>query len=877
MFESISPQHSQQIKRLITYLCIVADELPLSRRATLITRYDHIYGDLTGQRALTSEEIEGLVDSELLTSEISKVTVVLALETFFATVCNVISASATSEHPAEYLRSIANLTPRKFQKRLGDVISGIEHVQLGLRHYNNSFELDWYLDATSESMQHALRQLVVAIAALWEGNAPLLTLTDPMQMIHDQTFPRNLVHVTGQFYTPPWLCEQLIADLDIDSKALIIDPFCGSGAFLVCALEFVVAKGIPIELAMQNVLGIDLNPSACIAARTNLVLFARKSGVRDFRSIAINILCADSLEPAVVQGAIVSRDLLGDPGARILVDGEIIDVDPSSKHEVSRVAALLSQIGIATETWLDTGTATGIDSGSSKHDLRNRKIAEQLAVFMLRKANVLLTNPPWVGWEYMSRPYRDYLNPAWGVYSLFEQKGMQAAFLKEDLSTLCIATSCDRYVEDAGQAALVIRPAAMQSDLAARGLRRLSLFADGGNMQLQRIRIFDDLKVFGNADAPAASWQLKKGEKTTFPVPVQRWVRSRPRWQPTAATPLAEVQQNVHDEKAVCSPSNPDSFTSRWAIADEQVDSLRARVVGTNELQPRIGFFTGGANAVYYMRLQDDTSDKHWRCENITERAKRQVAQVLVDLEPELIFKVVRGRDISFWASNPDVYVLCPHSRETKIYPFGEPVMKSQYPLAFNYLNGLKETLVDRKGFAGWEKKVHQDYFYTLQRIGEYSFAPFKVCWSYISEDFVVSVVSSDKRGKAILPNDKVVFVACNHAIEAYFMAGVLSSSPIRLSVVSSVTSRQVSTNVIRNLALPKFDENNPTHCEIGSMCEAGHQAMAAGDVEKAVICYEAINKSVGMLYSLTPDDMAQYQKGLQQKLGFYPFRQYRC
>jgi len=870
VFEAISPRSSEQVRSLVAFLAITADRLPHAQRSCLVTRYDHVYGDLTGQRALTTAEIGAFAGQYALNAEVSKVSFVLAIETYFAALCNLISASALSNDPSNYLRVFASLPDDEFKRKFELVVSGEEHVSYGLHHFSNAFELDWYLNELSGDILDSLKSIVGSMSDIWDIT-PLTNIDDPIQIIHDETFPRNLVHVTGQFYTPPWLCDLLAIDVPFSPDTLVIDPFCGSGAFLLSALRRLDSNGVSVEQAMRQVFGIDLNPSACIAARTNLVLYARKKGVRDFSSITINILCADSLAPAVADGERQANGLLATGRARILVDGNIIDSNPAGKGEIARVTAQLARCGFATDEWIGAIPAEQDQLVGLSSD--DRKIGEQLAAFMLKRADVMLTNPPWVGWEYMSRQYRDYLNPAWETYGLFEQKGLQASFLKEDISTLCITAACDRYVKDDGVCSIVLRPAAMQSDLAARGLRRLSVFTDSGYLSLLKIRFFDDLQVFGNAAAPAASWHLKKGSKTQFPVPVVRWARARPRWQPSSLTPLVDVASNVREEYAVCSPGDPKDSSSRWSISGQEVDTLRETLRGSNGLKPRIGFFTGGANAIFYMQPLEKTETHSWKCQNIVERAKKIVEQRTFKLESNLVYSVARGRDISYWAYAPEVYVLCPHDAGTKMYPFSEIIMQETFPDAFSYISSFKDVLRDRNGFAGWEKKIHRDNYYTLQRIGEYTFAPFKVCWSYISEDFVISVIGNDERGKPVLPNDKVVFIGYNDEDEAYFTAGVLSSSPIRLSVISSTSARQVSTNVIKHLNIPAYDKGDVIHCKIAHLCKLGHKWMKSGEFENARIGYEEINDLVSAIYDLSNADMAAIKAELRKSLGYYPFK----
>ena len=111
----------------------------------------------------------------------------------------------------------------------------------------------------------------------------------------------------------------------------------------------------------------------------------------------------------------------------------------------------------------------------------------------------------------MSRPYRARLNPAWRHYSLFTARGRDAAFLEEDLSTLALITTWDRYLRPGGMSAVVLRPASMQSHLAAQGLRRLSVRAEADPLALNLIRVFDGIRPFVGTAVSAATWCLTKG------------------------------------------------------------------------------------------------------------------------------------------------------------------------------------------------------------------------------------------------------------------------------------------------------------------------------------------------------------------------------
>jgi hypothetical protein len=228
---------------------------------------------------------------------------------------------------------------------------------------------------------------------------------------------------------------------------------------------------------------------------------------------------------------------------------------------------------------------------------------------------------------------------------------------------------------------------------------------------------------------------------------------------------------------------------------------------------------------------------------------------------------------VSYWSANSEVYVLCPHNEETKIKPIGFDEMRYSYPKAFNYLSDMRYLLDQRKGFAGWEKTTQADYFYAIQRIGDYSFSEYKVCWSYISEDFVVAVCSSDSDGKPMLPNDKVVFIPAKTREEAFFVAGILSFNVIRSSVISSVTGRQISANVIRPYTLPQFDRDDEIHMQISALCEAGHRAVSQADFTTAEVVYGDLNLCCQRLFGISTELVEDAKRAIQTKLGYYPFK----
>jgi len=84
-----------------------------------------------------------------------------------------------------------------------------------------------------------------------------------------------------------------------------------------------------------------------------------------------------------------------------------------------------------------------------------------------------------------------------------------------------------------------------------------------------------------------------------------------------------------------------------------------------------------------------------------------------------------------------------------------ESVMKQKFPLTYRYLLGFKELLLRRAAFRKYfcdERGMPFAPFYSLYKIGEYTLAPYEVCWREQAEFFTCAVTGNAKvAGKARL------------------------------------------------------------------------------------------------------------------------------
>lgn len=140
---------------------------------------------------------------------------------------------------------------------------------------------------------------------------------------YEEIVGSNLRGDRGEFFTPRSICRMAVSMLDPDERDLILDPACGTGGFLITAMNHVVSKINAAERAKwgdeerastaasqrtrrflsENLIGADLNPNLVKAAKMNMVMNNDGAG---------GLFQANSLaSPATWTPDMRSRNLMG--------------------------------------------------------------------------------------------------------------------------------------------------------------------------------------------------------------------------------------------------------------------------------------------------------------------------------------------------------------------------------------------------------------------------------------------------------------------------------------------------------------------------------------------------------------------------------------
>ncbi len=181
------------------------------------------------------------------------------------------------KHTVLQMIILASLS-RVLNKRTDPVrmCSGVElDVEIALPYLNWWFiAYNYILDQRDRYIIEELSDWITSRVEIIDWK--VLYVEDIFREFYELLIDRETRRSIGEYYTPLWIVEYVLATIkDLVGglrDKLILDPFCGSGTFLVIAFHEKVREGEAPEKAIREVIGFDINPLAVSIARAELLL-----------------------------------------------------------------------------------------------------------------------------------------------------------------------------------------------------------------------------------------------------------------------------------------------------------------------------------------------------------------------------------------------------------------------------------------------------------------------------------------------------------------------------------------------------------------------------------------------------------------------------
>ncbi len=782
---------------------------------------------------------------------------------------------ATINQPSQAMSAISS-----DEVLLTDLTQNIEKsgifTQSGINGFVEEAIFGWYLDVAAKpkyasSILPALRKILGCLS-LYRTDK-LTHSRDVLRDLYQGLVPGKLRQSLGEFYTPDWLVDFTISKAKNGSwlQSRILDPTCGSGAFLLAVIRIIRAEAKDAGWSPEEVLnhlassvwGFDLNPLAVQTSRVNFLMeIADLLQQNKGHQIEIPVLLADAIyspAPNPEKGQEIVNYKIGSQVARLDIElPAILSLDRI------RLDLVFAQLGECVESNLEFDKVSRRLLASSlittveleQWEAPLKRTYNQILALHRRQWNgiwfrivrnfswsatagkfdCIIGNPPWVRWSKLPEAYRERVKPTCEHYGIFS-KNKRHGGNELDISAMITYTTADKWLKTNGCLAFVITGTIFKNPSSA-GFRTFQIEPNNPkSLHLSPVCVDDmkDLKPFEDASNHTVVAIFNKTENQGhYPIAYREWSNKSP--YPKAIPSniaFSDVLERVIINDKEAAPVG--DAGSPWAVLSSgRFDVLKAFSGECDWVCGRKGITTD-LNGVYFVPI-NKTNGKLVQIQSRPDAGKKNIgASRTAWVEPDLLYPLIKGAG-DFEACY--LRITNPSDFSSLLYTFvpNTGISSDDYEASENLMNGssLSKT---KAWFLSFEKLLNDRSTYRRQmpgapcyavyNVGDYSFKPWKVIWPEMSSKFYAAVAGSANVPsvglRTFVPEHKVYFAAFDDKETAYFLCGLLNSK----SICEWLDSHNISIqrgNVFKHLTLPKFESNNTQHQTLASYVEKAHQ-----------------------------------------------------
>ncbi len=311
---------------------------------------------------------------------------------------------------------------------------------------------------------------------------------DILKGVYQELIDLDTRHALGEYYTPDWLCEQVVDAVPMQASSSVLDPACGSGSFLRAAVAR-IRREDPSRTAQEiaaQVAGIDIHPLSVQISKTTLLL-------------ALGDLVRQAAQPIVLQ-VFLANSLLVPRGTanlfqsnfEISVDNAQYTLDVSGLEGGEAFDELISLCDTLVERSVDTLprdrfltlARNNIPKGTSPslpgqlydiyHAMKRARDAGRDSiwkfilqnsykpVFLMKRFDVIVGNPPWLTYaDVGSAEYQELLKRLADVYGVTPVNKKNMPHL--EIAAIFLAHSVNYFLNEAGGVVAFVLPRSFMS------------------------------------------------------------------------------------------------------------------------------------------------------------------------------------------------------------------------------------------------------------------------------------------------------------------------------------------------------------------------------------------------------------------------------
>jgi len=530
--------------------------------------------------------------------------------------------------------------------------------------YSHIYErgiFDWY-DTSNGELNKVLNRVLYVFNHFDFANVN----RDILGKIYERYLPKEERRKLGEFYTPNEIIEHILdqvgylAENEIEGKDLL-DPACGSGGFLVKALNRLIkryeAKGLSpktiLTNAINHIFGFDINPFACHIAEMNLLfqsidLYVKaKQEDPNFKLPRFNIYQTNSLELPSNQ--------------RILW-----------QYTNSRLVHFLEE-------------------------------KERIDKLKMKKFHFVVGNPPYVAVQRLPLEFVEYLKRTYKTPH--KRMDLYVPFIERALSMLSENGTFGFIVSD-------------QFMNATYGEKLRNFITK--NFSIRYILDFRDVPVFPELTNYPSIIILTKSKVDGFFKCVICKKPTTNLIEDIANKINMESFENENFVLFTKSQSDLDQKKERpWVLMPEEKEvtfqKILTRSQTTLEQISRIRYGSiSGADSLLVVKRLDDIDAQHWEVQPTESK------QSPIKIEKSILRPYVKGKDVEKWGIRRlGLYIIYPYGlKQGKTAILNEGELESEYPYTYQYLRNYKNALENRRDSRGTMKEFGR-VWYSWVRLGD--------------------------------------------------------------------------------------------------------------------------------------------------------------
>jgi type I restriction-modification system DNA methylase subunit len=769
--------------------------------------WDGVYGCATNLNEGSIEAVKKFAKNSLDITVQTKTEVkalLFIIETYLSIFMKLIVAEVAKQ------KNIVPVT--SLEELLGeDLTNGYAKLSERIPFLSKLFEYDtffWFIDLVSKSseIQKAISQYLTNIIAVLSKMDFAAVSTDLIKQTYQGFFDSATRRALGEFYTPDNLVDEVLDSVGYRDKqiceTLLLDPACGSGTFLVRAIDRLlnavnsdkISKDVALKRIVEGIVGIDIHPFAVAMARVNYLLALGRlidpTVRKTIKNLNIPVYWADSLATRSKKTEFGAAGHVMTVEVKVPVLGTFILPDPTNIDWTNLIDASLHAINAE---WSDERFLEGFNeaqrlayksvlleflqifkdrkkkgmNGRWLSTLRNFVVIDQFK----QHCDFVVGNPPWVRVHNLNKDIRSELMSKFEVYKKDKKSGKVVGWRPRLKATkipfpqqidYCMAfvESGVDYLNENGRLGLVIS-SKITSALYANLLRRFLI------ERTSLVKIIDhsisNQRFFEEAtNSPLVLVASKAVPSNSFAALTFDAFKS---------TDWKTKQNDVF--LVAKDPESP------WCLAPPQIASIFRRVQKNNL---RLGdIFT------VYMGVKTSLNDI-FLVKEIAATATQGLLTVVNEegnkenIEAELLRHVVKGRDIEAWRFSSPRYIIWTHDEN------GNP-LENLPKHASEYFSKYNKKLLARNDYKK-NQPPWTIYRVTKEKLGR------KVGWQELSKMMEAVIIEpeidDDILGKRLLvPLQTVYFITTGNSDLDFGIAGILNSSFVR-AFVSSFSLREM-------------------------------------------------------------------------------------